>query len=128
MIFHSVPFVPGVQSAAKLRTAAALMHSRFELSGSGAVLKSFWDDQLSRMAQTHGTPFDGVYLGPGLNDLRPQCYAVQSHLRLYPNAKDKADVTALFTYLRDAADAIGKPPVVNVTAATVTEPSGKNAG
>lgn len=117
MIFHTVPFVPGVQSAAKLRTAAALMHSKFELSGSGAVLKAFWDDQLARLNDTHGTPFDGVHLGPGLNDLRPQCYAVQSHLRLYPNTKDKADVTALFTFLSAAAGAIG-----------AVVPSGKNAG
>lgn len=121
MIFHSVPFAPGVQSAAKLRHEAALLHSRFEMYGSGDVLKSFWEDQLARLTDTHGTPFDGVYLGPGLNDLRPRCYAVQSHLRLHPNTINKADVTALFTFLRDAADAIGKPPVV-----AVTEPAGKN--
>lgn len=124
MLFYEVPYVPGVQSAAKLRTSVALMHSRFELANDPGLLKSFWDDQIARLSMPTGTPFDGVFLGPGINDLRPQCYAVQSHLRLYPNAKDKADVTALFTFLSEAAASIGKPPVIQVTSITV--PAGKN--
>lgn len=122
MLIQDSLYVPGIQSFPKLRTAAVKLQGRAESihatgggNTMGKLLKAFWDDQKARIGSANGTWHDGLYLGQGNEDIRPLCYAVQSHIRLYPNAKDKADFTAFCDDMAARGDAIGAPPVVHVT-------------
>ena len=97
--------------AAKLRIKALKLHNYAELDFArggnfgATVLAAFWDDQFKRCAkaESSGTPFDGLYLGMGLEDIRAPCYHVQAAVRISGNLVDRARLAGFCRFWRSQA-------------------------
>ena len=70
-------------------------------------LIAFWKDQKDRVALDHGLPSDGLYLAPGVLDIRKDCYHVLSQIRLSGNTiGDVAAWNTFCDYFIMAADSL----------------------
>lgn len=97
MLLQNTPSLGAINGpAAKLRVQALKLQNYAVLNWRNGgdfgrtLLASFWDSQVSLAAKDSGTPFDGLYLGDGVEDIRKECYLVQSAVRMYnrPLAKE----------------------------------------
>lgn len=86
MFVHEAPFLGAVNGAAKLRHEAVRLQCYAEVNpGSQPDVLSFWEAQKALAGVDHGLPYDGTWV-PGALDLRPSCYKVLSHYRLFNKA------------------------------------------
>lgn len=110
MKVSDAPYCPSLLSSAKLRIAATKLQNSFATAWARSQsfrlpeqLMKFWQDQKARIANPTGTPYDGLFLGPGVDDTRPLCYRVLSELRLNRTAEKVAELEAFFDYFIMAA-------------------------
>lgn len=86
MFVHEAPFLGAVNGAAKLRHEAVRLQCYAEVNpGSQPDVLAFWEAQKALADVDHGLPYDGTWV-PGALDLRPSCYKVLSHYRLFNTA------------------------------------------
>ena len=69
-------------------------------------LIAFWRDQKARVTLDHGLPSDGIYLAPGVLDIRKDCYQVLSQIRLFGTPADVKAWEAFCDYFIMAADSL----------------------
>lgn len=83
MFVHEAPFLGAVSGAGQLRRDAVRLQCYAEVNvGSQPDVLAFWEAQLALADVDHGLPYDGTYV-PGVIDLRPACYKVLSHYRMF---------------------------------------------
>lgn len=83
MFVHEAPFLGAVKGAGQLRRDAVRLQCYAEVNtGSQPDVLAFWEAQLALADVDHGLPYDGTYV-PGVIDLRPACYKVLSHYRMF---------------------------------------------
>lgn len=86
MFVHEAPFLGAVNGAAKLRHEAVRLQCYADVNpGSKPDVLAFWEAQKALADVDHGLPYDGTWV-PGALDLRPSCYKVLSHYRLFNTA------------------------------------------
>lgn len=86
MFVHEAPFLGAVNGAAKLRHEAVRLQCYADVNpGSKPDVRTFWEAQKALADVDHGLPYDGTWV-PGALDLRPSCYKVLSHYRLFNTA------------------------------------------
>lgn len=86
MFVHEAPFLGAVNGAAKLRHEAVRLQCYADVNpGSKPDVLEFWEAQKALADVDHGLPYDGTWV-PGALDLRPSCYKVLSHYRLFNKA------------------------------------------
>lgn len=86
MFVHEAPFLGAVNGAAKLRHEAVRLQCYADVNpGSQPDVLAFWEAQKALADVDHGLPYDGTWV-PGAADLRPSCYKVLSHYRLFNTA------------------------------------------
>lgn len=83
MFVHEAPFLGAVSGAGQLRRDAVRLQCYAEVNtGAQPDVLAFWEAQLALADKDHGLPYDGTYV-PGVIDLRPACYKVLSHYRMF---------------------------------------------
>lgn len=86
MFVHEAPFLGAVNGAAKLRHEAVRLQCYADVNpGSQPDVLAFWEAQKALADVDHGLPYDGTWV-PGALDLRPSCFKVLSHYRLFNTA------------------------------------------
>lgn len=86
MFVHEAPFLGAVNGAAKLRHESVRLQCYADVNpGSKPDVLAFWQAQKALADVDHGLPYDGAWV-PGALDLRPSCYKVLSHYRLFNTA------------------------------------------
>lgn len=86
MFVHEAPFLGAVNGAAKLRHEAVRLQCYADVNpGSKPDVLAFWEAQKALADVDHGLPYDGTWV-PGALDLRPSCYKVLSHYRMFNTA------------------------------------------
>lgn len=86
MFVHEAPFLGAVNGAAKLRHEAVRLQCYADVNpGSQPDVLAFWEAQKALADVDHGLPYDGTWV-PGALDLRPSCYKVLSHYRMFNTA------------------------------------------
>lgn len=98
MFVHEAPFLGAVKGAGQLRRDAVRLQCYAEVNvGSQPDVLKFWEAQLALADVDHGLPYDGTYV-PGVIDLRPACYKVLSHYRMFnpEGIKDYKDFCQFF--------------------------------
>jgi len=108
MFVHEAPFLGAVNGAAKLRHEAVRLQCYAEVNpGSQPDVLAFWEAQKALADVDHGLPYDGTWV-PGALDLRPSCYKVLSHYRLF-NTAGLADYKALCDFFIEANGGVTVP-------------------
>lgn len=84
MFVNDAPYLGSAGGAgAQLRVAAVKLQNYADVNvGAKPLVRAFWEAQKALAAADHGLPYDGVYV-PGVADVRPACYKVLSHYRLF---------------------------------------------
>ncbi|UGV21609.1 major tail subunit [Cronobacter phage EspYZU05] len=98
MFVHEAPFLGAVSGAGQLRRDAVRLQCYAEVNtGAQPDVLAFWEAQLALADKDHGLPYDGTYV-PGVIDLRPACYKVLSHYRMFNPAgiQDYKDFCTFF--------------------------------
>ncbi|QQM15487.1 hypothetical protein [Kosakonia virus Kc318] len=97
MFVHEAPFLGAVSGAGQLRRDAVRLQCYAEVNtGAQPDVLAFWEAQLALADKDHGLPYDGTYV-PGVIDLRPACYKVLSHYRMF-NPEGIADYKAFCNF------------------------------
>lgn len=108
MFVHEAPFLGAVNGAAKLRHEAVRLQCYAEVNpGSQPDVLAFWEAQKALADVDHGLPYDGTWV-PGALDLRPSCYKVLSHYRLF-NTAGLADYKAFCDFFIEANGGVTVP-------------------
>lgn len=83
MFVHEAPFLGTVNGAGQLRRDAVRLQCYAEVNtGAQPDVLKFWESQKALADVDHGLPYDGTWV-PGVIDLRPACYKVLSHYRMF---------------------------------------------
>ena len=108
MFVHEAPFLGAVNGAAKLRHEAVRLQCYAEVNpGSQPDVLAFWEAQKALADVDHGLPYDGTWV-PGALDLRPSCYKVLSHYRLF-NTAGLSDYKAFCDFFIEANGGVTVP-------------------
>lgn len=108
MFVHEAPFLGAVNGAAKLRHEAVRLQCYAEVNpGSQPDVLAFWEAQKALADVDHGLPYDGTWV-PGALDLRPSCYKILSHYRLF-NTAGLADYKAFCDFFIEANGGVTVP-------------------
>ena len=108
MFVHEAPFLGAVNGAAKLRHEAVRLQCYADVNpGSKPDVLAFWEAQKALADVDHGLPYDGTWV-PGALDLRPSCYKVLSHYRMF-NTAGLADYKAFCDFFIEANGGVTVP-------------------
>lgn len=108
MFVHEAPFLGAVNGAAKLRHEAVRLQCYADVNpGSQPDVLAFWEAQKALADVDHGLPYDGTWV-PGALDLRPSCYKVLSHYRMF-NTAGLADYKAFCDFFIEANGGVTVP-------------------
>lgn len=108
MFVHEAPFLGAVNGAAKLRHEAVRLQCYADVNpGSQPDVLAFWEAQKALADVDHGLPYDGTWV-PGALDLRPSCYKVLAHYRMF-NTAGLADYKAFCDFFIEANGGVTVP-------------------
>lgn len=111
MFVHEAPFLGAVSGAGQLRRDAVRLQCYAEVNaGAQPDVLAFWESQLALADVDHGLPYDGTYV-PGVIDLRPACYKVLSHYRMF-NKEGIADYKAFCQFFIEKNGGAPAEPLV----------------
>ncbi|SGA03418.1 hypothetical protein BN110_010 [Yersinia phage phiR8-01] len=123
MRLSDIPSLMVVNGGKELRLAALKLHNYAVINGkasgdAGEAIGKFWDNQAALLKVPTGRPYDGLFLGYGVPDVRAQCYKALSDVRmaLTRGGQDKGKQWEVFCdFLATAARSAGGVTEVTLT-------------
>ncbi|QYW05816.1 putative outer capsid protein [Vibrio phage vB_VpaP_G1] len=108
MILANVPSLMNINGGEELRRKALRLQNLVAVNSTYSnnlfeQVVLFWEDQKARLTEKSGTPYDGLFLGLAVPDVRSNCYKCLSDIRIHRSADKESAWTAFCDAMVKAA-------------------------